>query len=150
MASKDYLVLEISSPTQRDTFQVEMLSLVSSKEGEHQILPMHEEWQDFQKSQTIVITIHDSKQTSKLIHISDALTKVIHVDNERSKVLIACNYYSFDESDIITKLNQTSELKQKTAFDLAKAELIPSLNPTDQELRDIEQDIRKEFEESLK
>jgi hypothetical protein len=149
MASKDYLVLEISSPTQRDTFQVEGITLVSEN-GEHQILPMHEEWQGVQQEQTIIITIHDAKQTSRLIHISDAISKVIHLDSERSKILIACNYYAFEENDIVSTLNSTSEVRQAKAMELAQSELIPSLNPTDQELRDIEQDIRKEFEQGLK
>jgi hypothetical protein len=149
MASKDYLVLEISSPTQRDTFQVEGVTLVSEN-GEHQILPMHEEWQGVQQEQTIIITIHDAKQTSRLIHISDAISKVIHLDSERSKILIACNYYAFEENDIVSTLNSTSEVRQAKAMELAQSELIPSLNPTDQELRDIEQDIRKEFEQELK
>jgi hypothetical protein len=149
MASKDYIVLEISSPTQRDTFQVESVTLVSEN-GEHQILPMHEEWTGFQKQQTIAITIHDSSRTSRLINISDAISKVEHLDAERSKLLIACNYYTFDSSSIVSDLNSTSEDRQTKAHNLAKSELIPTLNPTDQELRDIEQDIRKEFEQDLK
>ena len=149
MASKDYLVLEISSPTQRDTYQVESVTMVS-EQGEHQILPMHQEWQGFQKEQTLTITLHDSLQTSKLLFISDAISKVVHVDALRSKLLIACNYYSFGDNDIVNLLNQETESKQKKAMELASLELIPSLNPTEQELRDIEQDIRKEFEESLK
>ena len=151
MASKDYIVLEISSPTQRDTFQVECVTLVSEgQEQQHQILPMHEEWSGFQKEQTILITIHDSKQTSKLIFISDAMTKVVHLDADRSKILIACNYYTFDQNNVIQELNSTSDQRQIKAHQLAQFELIPSLNPTDQELRDIEQDIRKEFEQDLK
>ena len=149
MASKDYLVLEISSPTQRDTYQVESVTMVS-EQGEHQILPMHQEWQGFQKEQTLTITLHDSLLTSKLLFISDAISKVVHVDGYRSKLLIACNYYSFGDNDIVNLLNQETESKQKKAMELASLELIPSLNPTEQELRDIEQDIRKEFEESLK
>ncbi len=151
MASKDYIVLEISSPTQRDTFQVECVTLVSEgQEQQHQILPMHEEWSGLQKEQTILITIHDSKQTSKLIFISDAMTKVVHLDSDRSKILIACNYYTFDNSNVVQELNSTSNQRQTKAHQLAQLELIPSLNPTDQELRDIEQGIRKEFEQELK
>jgi hypothetical protein len=149
MASKDYLVLELTSPSKRETIQALSVS-INSQDGDHQILPLHEPWTGTHKPQAITFIINDSNQTTKTLYISSAISKVIQDIGERTKFVIACQHYSYNLDNNLEALNRNSNEQLSRAKLLATTELLPRLTKTAQESRDIEAEIRHEFEDSLK
>jgi F0F1-type ATP synthase epsilon subunit len=149
MASNQYLILDLSSPSKHETIQIQSIS-INSKEGDIQILPTHEPWQGIHKEQEITIILNDINHNSRSIYISEAISTLTLDDNQRSKLTIVCKEYSTKPLSSSNELDDKSKLIISQAQTLAKVSLIPTLTPNDLELREIETTIRREFEDDLK
>jgi F0F1-type ATP synthase epsilon subunit len=149
MASNQYLILDISSPSKHETIQIVSISL-NSEEGDIQILPTHTPWTGTHKAQELIIELNDTNHNKRSIHISEAISKLVLDESQRTKLTILCKEYSNSPISASNQIDQLTQTKIQEAKSLASQSLTPSLSPDDLELREIETGIRKEFEDELK
>jgi F0F1-type ATP synthase epsilon subunit len=147
MASINYLILDISSPEKHETMQVTSV-LAVTKNGEEEFLPLHSNWVGEISGQSIRLILNDSTHTVRNLDISDSIMSITSED-QRTKMIL--NTISYGDS-----INIRNQIKKNYQEDLDKSntliitELIPSLNPANQNLRDIETELLAEFENSLR
>ena len=147
MASTNYIVLELSSPSEHTTIQANSVSLVTQN-GEEQLLPNHSEFSSELKEQVITVIKNDAINTQISVPISNSITKLYH-EGDRTRLLINCMYYNHDISHLQDIESNTKQITEK-AKELVKTDLTPTLDQNKQNLRDIESNIRSDFENEIK
>jgi hypothetical protein len=145
MKNNNELVLEISSSEQRETIKINSLTCYTNK-GKIEALVNHEEDNFNFESQNLLITFSDG--VYKDLNISSGYLKIIHEANEnRTKVQLICFSYNWSSNnDSFNKKLNSYPIAIGRSQTLLETELNSTLTTTEQEIRDIEGKLRKEFE----
>jgi F0F1-type ATP synthase epsilon subunit len=157
MSSLDYFVFELSSAESHETRQAVSLTL-KDRNGIMQILPNHEPAEFPIESQIITVQINGEK-TSKQLFITDGIVKITIQHDGRSTVQLICfSYDEVKESVLVEEVKSENLFYKKTlefqsqkakSNELLQTELLPTLSKIDQQNRNIDQELRKEFETNL-
>lgn len=146
MASIDYIVLELSSPLKHETVQAHSITCMLAT-GEEQFLPNHRIWDGELESQVIRIELNDVNKTYREVNIGLSIAKLYH-EGDRTRLLISTMFYDYDQGTI-NSINKLSEEELINAKKLAKEDLVPQLSNIKQDMRNIDSEIRGEFERGL-
>jgi F0F1-type ATP synthase epsilon subunit len=150
MSSLDYFVLELSSVKNHESKQA--LSLyIKAEGGDMEILPNHEECEFNFKAQTVYVKFNGVNKNEVIpIYLEDGYLKMTLQKDGRSTVQLLTFNYSFDENDNIyrNKVDDYDNQVEKSNI-LLTNELLPVLNDKVQEIRNIDSELRKEFEQNL-
>jgi F0F1-type ATP synthase epsilon subunit len=163
MSSLNYFVLELSSAESHETKQANSLYLNTKEQGDIGILPNHEPQEYTLAGQIMHLTlasdVEKSEKAAIPLYVSQGHLKISIEGEGRSKVQITCFEYEFlKQEESLEEAEKDSLYQQKSleymnlkskSSNLLKTELFPSLGPSMQEMRDIDGQLRKEFETKL-
>lgn len=153
--SMSNLIVEIGSTAENSILQAVSISIDTLEDGQIQVLNNHEEKMFNFEKQTITVDLGEGKInffaiSGGMINITqskEGRTKAEIVVYGFQKVLNFDNSFDNDHKYII-ELNRVEAINNKSK-DLVEKELVPSLSQAEQESRDVEASLRKEFEKSL-
>lgn len=156
MSSTNYSILEIFCPARQETLHITSLYLRSLEEGDTEILPLHKTIDLTLPNQILLIKKEGNEEKVFGLNITDGILNITHPQPNRT--LINISVYDFEWADALDGkiLNQFQQAVLNQGEIIAKSnqiiqsELVPRYNTQTQELRNVEQDIKIEFEQSLK
>ena len=171
MSSIDYSILEIFCPARQETLHITSLYLKSLEGGYTEILPMHKPVNLTLASQLLLIK-KEGNQTIFGLNITEGIVNIIQPQPNRT--LINISVYDFDwvvlddvdynnletrYAEILADHNGLNQFQEVVAGyedaisksdQIIASDLVPRYNSKAQELRDIEQNIKIEFEQGLR